>query len=419
MSFRELRNFTETMKSLGYHRLISMDNFRTPNFELVADILFWFASRFDPTNDLSDDISTEIARVDFLKSAARLLFAKANVKLNIRKLYQADGYAVQELLKVSSLLFKATSLPKSDVEGSIPQPQTDLKDARAMAAAIIDSGSKLYTLLGNEPNLKTARDRTMKFIDEMSHNLESDNPQFEIDKTMRMQINALADQAVTLTSNCRTLESDRASIQTKIERKQVELDRAVKRLKSMKKVKPAFMAEYAQLEAELKSVYAVYMDRFVNLNYLESEMQQVQFAEQELKLESDRELRKMRRHLRDEELRILRGEQQVDENHIDDPVESDAGSSEEEEPIAKPGNAFRMARPRAADPRGRNKDLHSGAVVGSMIGGDSSDETEESDFTADEEQELNDEDDESMSQLDQEEDEEEDDDDNNQEDTDF
>lgn len=41
--------------------------------------------------------------------------------------------------------------------------------------------------------------------------------------------------------------------------------------------------------------------------------------------ESDRELRKMRRHLRDEELRILRGEQQVDENHIDDPVESDAG----------------------------------------------------------------------------------------------
>lgn len=33
------------MKSLGYHRLISMDNFRTPNFELVADILFWFASR--------------------------------------------------------------------------------------------------------------------------------------------------------------------------------------------------------------------------------------------------------------------------------------------------------------------------------------------------------------------------------------
>ena len=34
------------MKTLGYPRLISMDNFRTPNFELVADILYWLVKRF-------------------------------------------------------------------------------------------------------------------------------------------------------------------------------------------------------------------------------------------------------------------------------------------------------------------------------------------------------------------------------------
>ena len=39
MSFRELRNFTEMMRVLGYHRRISVDNFREPNFELVADCL--------------------------------------------------------------------------------------------------------------------------------------------------------------------------------------------------------------------------------------------------------------------------------------------------------------------------------------------------------------------------------------------
>jgi len=43
MSYRELRNFCEIMRALGYHRNISMENFRDPNFELVADILFWFA----------------------------------------------------------------------------------------------------------------------------------------------------------------------------------------------------------------------------------------------------------------------------------------------------------------------------------------------------------------------------------------
>ena len=32
---------------------------------------------------------------------------KAHLKLNTRKLYQADGYAVKELLKVTSVLYTA------------------------------------------------------------------------------------------------------------------------------------------------------------------------------------------------------------------------------------------------------------------------------------------------------------------------
>ena len=41
MSFRELRNFCEIMRGLGFPRLISMENFRKPNFELVAEILYF------------------------------------------------------------------------------------------------------------------------------------------------------------------------------------------------------------------------------------------------------------------------------------------------------------------------------------------------------------------------------------------
>lgn len=40
--------FTETMRSLGYPRLISMENFRAPNFELVADCLYWLVQRWVP-----------------------------------------------------------------------------------------------------------------------------------------------------------------------------------------------------------------------------------------------------------------------------------------------------------------------------------------------------------------------------------
>lgn len=35
----------EIMKALGYPRLISLDSFRLPNFELVADCLFWLFQR--------------------------------------------------------------------------------------------------------------------------------------------------------------------------------------------------------------------------------------------------------------------------------------------------------------------------------------------------------------------------------------
>ena len=68
MSYLELRNFCETMRALGYHRNISMENFRDPNFELVADILYWFAQRYDPKMDISDDIEDEKDRVNFIRS---------------------------------------------------------------------------------------------------------------------------------------------------------------------------------------------------------------------------------------------------------------------------------------------------------------------------------------------------------------
>jgi clusterin-associated protein 1 len=35
------------MRSLGFPRLISMENFRLPNFELVAECLYWLVQRYE------------------------------------------------------------------------------------------------------------------------------------------------------------------------------------------------------------------------------------------------------------------------------------------------------------------------------------------------------------------------------------
>uniref|UniRef100_A0A1A8PR83 Clusterin associated protein 1 n=1 Tax=Nothobranchius rachovii TaxID=451742 RepID=A0A1A8PR83_9TELE len=107
MSFRDLRNFTEMMRALGYHRLISMENFRTPNFALVSEILIWLVKRYDPHSDIPTDVDTESDRIFFIKAVAQFMATKAHIKLNTKRLYQADGYAVKEMLKITSMLYNA------------------------------------------------------------------------------------------------------------------------------------------------------------------------------------------------------------------------------------------------------------------------------------------------------------------------
>lgn len=94
-------DFTETMRALGYPRMISMQSFRSPNFPLVAEILIWLvkryrslrsnstfnflqliccfcvfsfrAHRYEPTMDIPTDISTETDRVLFIKAVAEFM----------------------------------------------------------------------------------------------------------------------------------------------------------------------------------------------------------------------------------------------------------------------------------------------------------------------------------------------------------
>jgi len=78
MSFRELRNFCEIMRSIGYSRIISMENFRIPNFKLVAEIIYWLIKRFDPKADIPELIEDDKDRVEFIKAGANV-----NIYFNI------------------------------------------------------------------------------------------------------------------------------------------------------------------------------------------------------------------------------------------------------------------------------------------------------------------------------------------------
>lgn len=63
----------EMLRAMGFKRLISVENFRSPNFPLVAEILTWLVHRFDPKADLPTETDTEQDRVIFIRSVAQFM----------------------------------------------------------------------------------------------------------------------------------------------------------------------------------------------------------------------------------------------------------------------------------------------------------------------------------------------------------
>ena len=179
MSYRELRNFAEMMRALGYQRLVSVENFRSPNFPLVASTLYWMVQRYDPDIVMSDNIETEEARVHFLTKTAEALLNKANIKLNTKNLYMADGHAVRELLKVAKTLYAANQAQEAYKAGeelpdvpSLGTKSKDIRVARQLAADITDRGARLHDLLGHENDVKQDRQAALRFLDTISSNLD-------------------------------------------------------------------------------------------------------------------------------------------------------------------------------------------------------------------------------------------------------
>ncbi|KAF1334504.1 Clusterin-associated protein 1, partial [Globisporangium splendens] len=119
---------------------------------------------------------------------------------------------------------------------------------------------------------------------------------------------------------CEELEAEEKALVSKMKKAQTDLEHSEKRLKSLQHVRPAFMGEYEKLERELERQYAIYCERFRNLDYLQRELDLHNSRELKKLAENDRSLKKLRKKFRDDELAILRGEQedQMENGLLDD-----------------------------------------------------------------------------------------------------
>ncbi|KAF5271216.1 hypothetical protein FQA39_LY08223 [Lamprigera yunnana] len=271
MSYRDVRNLTEMLRALGYPKLVSMESFRYPNFPLICDILVWLSKRFDPESEVPLEYETEEQRVTLIRNSAQFMALKANVKLNTKRLYQADGYAVKEILKIASLLYaalKENSLNENEEDNTksmdlrdldISYKINDFKRSRQLATEITTTGAKLSVLLSKEIDIRSLRQISAGKQYEVS----------EVESAIREAIAALKKEMTETKQSIDNVSSTESALDSKIERRKVELDRYEKRLQTLKKVRPAFLEEFTELESELEKLFIQYSVRVRTLNHLE------------------------------------------------------------------------------------------------------------------------------------------------------
>lgn len=289
MSYRDVRNLIEMLRALGYPQLISMESFRRPNFALEANLLVWLAKRFDPDFDMNVEISEENARVNLIRKITEFMALKANVKLNTKRLYQADGYCVKELLKITTILYEALNiyLNESDKEKAdedsnlslkdfdISDKVNDLKFSRQLASEITTTGANLFDLLGKEVELRTSRYRSIARQIELS----------DVESAIKNAIKEITKEIGETKQMIDNIAVTESSLDSKIERRNIEIDRYEKRLQTLKKVRPAFLEEFTALEQELEQLFVQYSVRLRCLNQLEKQFKESERIQTEKQLQ--------------------------------------------------------------------------------------------------------------------------------------
>ena len=361
------------MRSLGYPNVISMEAFRTPNFELVAELLYWMVKRYDPDAMISDEIGTETERVRFLKAVGTLMHGKARVKLSLRRLYASDGLAVKEMLKIASILYQASAQTvqeddeDSELDGFNLGPKSfDAKLTRQLASEITLSGAKIFDGLKREPELQVARNAAIH------RNMDLD----QIEAAVQEAIQQVKDNVVQVEQHTADMEKDKKNLEAKIEKRKAELDRSEKRLNTLQSVRPAYMDEYEKLQGKLQDLYVEYLEKFRNLEFLEDRLEARRQREQQRAEESERRMKKMQKRLKEEELRILRGEAAVDGSDVE--AEDDDDDDDLDEPEA--GGLKKVTRLQASAGPAVRETNWGGQVMGSLDGDDDLDGSDGSDL---------------------------------------
>jgi clusterin-associated protein 1 len=263
MTFREVRQFAEIVRTLGYPNAVGIDSFDTPNFALMAELLRWLATLYDPDIVVIPELTHEHGRVEFVRSIVQQLAVRSGIRLNPRKLYTSDRFAVRELLKIAAPIYRGVSTTGADLGAGGSQKPPSAARIAQLSAAVPQRAVELHDQLETELMIREPRARVLATMP----------PLDEVERAVLGAVESAAVRLETLTKQLDQLNSDEDTLRSKMKQRKHELERQSKRLMSVQTIRPAYMDEYEGIEQELQELFRRHCQQYRNVDFLEHELQ--------------------------------------------------------------------------------------------------------------------------------------------------
>ncbi|KAF1539665.1 Clusterin-associated protein 1, partial [Eudyptula minor] len=300
-----LSDFTEMMRALGYPRLISMENFHTPNFMLVSEVLLWLVKRYEPQTDIPPDVETEQDRVFFIKAVAQFMVSLPREScLSTLKYWFHISF---NAFSLNPLLFPCNG-PAGHTVSDTGQNTIGLLGRLGTLLAHVQPAvdqhpqvlfrQAAFQPLFPKPVALHGEARTESIARPLEIN--------EAEKVMKIAIDCVLEQVQKTKDMLNNVALDEANLEAKIEKRKLELERSQKRLQTLQSVRPAFMDEYEKIEEQLQKQYSSYLEKFRNLTYMEQLLDDHRRIEQEMFEEAANMLHLMQNRLKEEEQHLLK-----------------------------------------------------------------------------------------------------------------
>lgn len=321
----------QELEFLRYPQQISLDSFDEPNFQLVADILYWLSHRVDPFGRviIHDSIKTVHDRVKFISSIVQSFgtitsntgtdVATADsqesdgIILDAKQIYLSMDGAVNEILKITNYLIDCVHLQTSHQRATGKRhgspslvhfvDMENVKHLRKVTMQIVDEGSNFYSSIMKRIDTENQNDHNsiIDFFQSVSSTLnEKDEDLLLVQDKLLEVIKRKKQELLSLKDDNSLLHAKLGDARVALKTESRELERNKKRLQSLHSMEPKFMDDVDRLEMELQNHYELYMERYRNLHYLKSELKKMKEVENDILAESERKMKKLQLELHED-----------------------------------------------------------------------------------------------------------------------